>query len=419
MADLSIDFCGVKFKNPIVVGSAHPTRNAAYMRRCCEAGAGGFVTKSVVPGAANEAWREGRSRPIFSLLHKQSYPHNYTNYSSAGAADYSSPDFLREMEKAKKDCQKFGTVLIGSPSASHTRLEDVIQLAKDMENLGVDMLELNVGSPVGVVHPASDTNQDPANAFKKKAFATQLEQTQDFVRRIRATVRIPVVTKLTFYGIDLPSVSMVMKAAGTHGLTIANRMKGLEIDMKTGRPLLGGGFSGMSGPWTRPLVLGGVAIVARETGLPIMSGSGAYMWQDVAKLMMCGASLVQVVTPITHSTRGYKVVRDWLKRLDGFLDENGYKSAAEIVGKTLPQIRAWDTLVRIPRGEIWAEILAEKCNQCKLCPNWCFYEALSIVDGRPVISKERCEGCANCITLCPKGAIVMKGDHPIYIGDGL
>jgi dihydroorotate dehydrogenase (fumarate)/dihydropyrimidine dehydrogenase (NAD+) subunit PreA len=295
----------------------------------------------------------------------------------------------------------------------------VIQLAKDMENVGVDMLELNVGSPVGVVQPASDSDRDPANAFKKKAFATQLEQAQELVRSIRAAVRIPLTTKLTFYGIDLPSASMAMKAAGTHGLTIANRMKGLEIDLETGRPLWGGGFCGISGPWTRPLVLGGVAIVARETGLPIMSGSGAYMWQDVVKLMMCGASLVQVVTPITHGPRGYKVVGDWLKRLDGFLNENGHKSVTEIVGKTLPQIRAWDTLVRIPRGEIWAEIVQEKCNQCLLCLNWCFYDALSVSNGRPVLSKERCAGCANCITLCPKGAIVMKGEHPIYIGDGL
>ncbi len=419
MADLSIEFCGVKFKNPIVIGSAHPSRNAEYMRRCCEAGAGGIAAKTVETGPNNAAWREGRSRPVFALLHKQAYPYNYTNYSSAGAADYSVADWLKELEKAKKYCEQSGTVLMGSPGAGHHNLDDSVQTAKDMENLGVDLIELNVGSPVGVVQPVTDAKQDPTNAFKKKAFASQLERTQELIGKIRAAVRIPLVTKVTFYGIDLPSVCVALKGAGTQALTIANRMKGLEIDLKTGRPLLGGGFCGISGPWTRPLVMGGVAIVAKETGLPIMSGSGAYFWEDAVKLMMCGASLVQVVTPITHGRRGYKTVGDWLKKMDGFLEQKGVKSVKEIVGKTLPQIRAWDTLVRIPRGEIWAEIVPEKCNHCLLCLTWCFYDALFAEGKKPMIKKERCEGCANCITLCPKGAIVMKGDHPVFFGDGL
>ena len=101
------------------------------------------------------------------------------------------------------------------------------------------------------------------------------------------------------------------------------------------------------------------------------------------------------------------------------MDGNGYQSVREIVGKTLPQIRAWDTLVRIPRGEIWGEIDEGKCNRCKICLNWCFYEAILERDGVPVIDRERCEGCANCITLCPKEAIVMKGNHPVYLGEGL
>ena len=126
-----------------------------------------------------------------------------------------------------------------------------------------------------------------------------------------------------------------------------------------------------------------------------------------------------MVTPITHSGRGFKLVGEWLGKVNGFLDENGIKSVKEIVGRTLPQIRSWDTLVRIPRGEIWAEIDGEKCNRCKLCLQWCFYDAVSERGGVPVIDRERCEGCANCVTLCPKEAIDMRGNNPIYLGDGL
>ena len=45
MADLSIDFCGVKIKNPLVAASAEPTLNAHNMKKCIDAGAGGLLSK--------------------------------------------------------------------------------------------------------------------------------------------------------------------------------------------------------------------------------------------------------------------------------------------------------------------------------------------------------------------------------------
>ncbi len=47
MANLGVNVCGIKFKNPVVLASATPTKNADYMRRAFEAGAGGVVAKAV------------------------------------------------------------------------------------------------------------------------------------------------------------------------------------------------------------------------------------------------------------------------------------------------------------------------------------------------------------------------------------
>ena len=47
MADLSVEFAGVKFKNPVLAASAEPTLDVNLMRRCIEAGAGGIVAKSM------------------------------------------------------------------------------------------------------------------------------------------------------------------------------------------------------------------------------------------------------------------------------------------------------------------------------------------------------------------------------------
>ncbi len=47
MADLSVDFCGIKFKNPIVVSSIEPTNSLDKLKRCVDAGAAGAVVKTL------------------------------------------------------------------------------------------------------------------------------------------------------------------------------------------------------------------------------------------------------------------------------------------------------------------------------------------------------------------------------------
>lgn len=52
MADLATKFCGVRFKNPVVVGSSELTLSGANMRACVDAGAGGLVAKTLTDSVA-------------------------------------------------------------------------------------------------------------------------------------------------------------------------------------------------------------------------------------------------------------------------------------------------------------------------------------------------------------------------------
>ena len=47
MADLSLDFCGVKFKNPVVIASLETTNSPEVIRECVDAGAGGMIIKTL------------------------------------------------------------------------------------------------------------------------------------------------------------------------------------------------------------------------------------------------------------------------------------------------------------------------------------------------------------------------------------
>ena len=36
---------------------------------------------------------------------------------------------------------------------------------------------------------------------------------------------------------------------------------------------------------------------------------------------------------------------------------------------------------------------------------------------KAVIDPNKCDGCGLCPVLCPKDAIVMEGEVPVYLGD--
>ena len=47
MADLSVDFCGLQFKNPVIVSSIEPTSSLDRLKKCIDAGAAGAVVKTL------------------------------------------------------------------------------------------------------------------------------------------------------------------------------------------------------------------------------------------------------------------------------------------------------------------------------------------------------------------------------------
>ena len=69
------------------------------------------------------------------------------------------------------------------------------------------------------------------------------------------------------------------------------------------------------------------------------------------------------------------------------------------------------TSVEIKTGA-WRQIRPvldkDKCNGCLLCWKFCPEACINVVDGMPVIDFDYCKGCGICEVECPRGAIVME-----------
>ncbi len=409
MASLEVEFCGLKVKNPFVVSSATPTKNSEYMKRSFESGAGAIVVKTLFTDEMGGEPMRHYVRPRFTVLQKKGWPHVYSNYSSEFACEYTASEWMKHLKEAKKHAQENGAILIGS--VTELVPERLANIAKMHEDAGCDMLEAWM---------YCCPNLSGSQVASEGDVASNPDLWVPLLTKLREAVSIPVYCKL---GAENGTKGMMeqtkaVKEAGIRAVTIADRMQSLEVDLETGRPLLCGGYSGLGGPWMRPLIQKWTARVIQEHGLQVAVSGGFNTWQDAVKGIMVGATLVQTCTAVMYGRKGYGMVKDFVRGTERYLSERGYSSLDEIRGKTLDQIRTFDTLQRTPKKEIWAEVSPDKCTMCRQCRHQCFYDAISYNgDGVADVNKEECDGCGLCIALCPEEAISMQGNVEVFLGD--
>lgn len=83
--------------------------------------------------------------------------------------------------------------------------------------------------------------------------------------------------------------------AGADGLTLINTLPG-RVMHPDGRPVLGAGQGGVSGPALRPVGLQAVAQVRQEVELPLIGVGGILTAEHARSYLFAGASLVQMGT---------------------------------------------------------------------------------------------------------------------------
>jgi dihydroorotate dehydrogenase (NAD+) catalytic subunit len=98
-------------------------------------------------------------------------------------------------------------------------------------------------------------------------------------------------------GFRLPEIAAAAAAGGAEAVTLVNTYFALSIDVTTGRPRLGAGRGGLSGPAIHPMAVRAVADVrAALPDLPIVAVGGAATVDDVVEFALVGAQAVQIGT---------------------------------------------------------------------------------------------------------------------------
>ena len=137
--------------------------------------------------------------------------------------------------------------------------------------------------------------------------------------------------------------------------------------------------------------------------MPISGIGGVNNWRDAAEFIALGSGTVQVCT--AAMVYGFRIVQDMCSGLSNFMDEQGYTSVAQMVGKAVPSITGWSNL-NLNHVEK-AVINQDNCIQCGRCYVACedtSHQAISATkDGKRhfEIKDDACVGCNLCVSICP------------------
>src|SRR3990167_4187750 len=168
MADLSVEFCGVKFKNPTVLASGILGVTASSLKNVVRCGAGGVTTKSIW---LNE--NAGHKNP--TMFGTEHYFLNAVGLSDAGiekAVSETFPEYLK-----KKPAPIIASIVAAN-------IDDFGRLAEEITKCKPDIIEVNIACP----------NVEDKHG---KPFSCVAGDSAKVTKIVRARTKKPIIIKLT------------------------------------------------------------------------------------------------------------------------------------------------------------------------------------------------------------------------------
>ena len=313
MADLTTKYVGLTLKSPIVVASAGITETVERMKKCQDNGAGALVMKSYF----EEEISRISPTPRFKVLrHDMGKNKTFSLFSYEQASTWDVHRYAQEVTNAKS---QLDIKII--PSINCITDEGWVESAKIMEKAGADALELNTSCPHGSI------------TFRGGAVEDTIFNT---VRLVREAVSLPIVAKISPMVTSPIGLAKGLEEIGVQGVTIFNRMTGLEIDIEEEAPIMHGGYAGHGGPWAVQYPLRWISQIRPEIKINIAGSGGVSSWQDVVKFILVGANVVQTCTAVVMN--GYEVIGELLAGLEEYMDRKGYETLDDFRGRVSNRI---------------------------------------------------------------------------------
>lgn len=297
MANLSVEICGVKFKNPVIAASGTYGFGREFDEVYDISQIGGISTKglTVEPRLGN---------PVPRIAEGDSVILNAVGLQNPGVEKFIKDDL--DFLKSK------GIVIIANVAGR--TLEDYAAICKRLDGL-VDMVELNISCPNvragGMALGIKPENIREVTSITKE----QLKKT-------------PLIVKLSPNVESIPVNAQAAQEGGADCISLVNTFTGMVIDIERRKPIIANNTGGVSGAGIKPIALRMVYEAAHAVKIPVIGMGGISSGTDAIEFMMAGAKAVQVGTANFTRADAMPVI---ISEMNAWLDEHGIGDINEIV----------------------------------------------------------------------------------------
>jgi NADPH-dependent glutamate synthase beta subunit-like oxidoreductase/dihydroorotate dehydrogenase len=325
---------GVTFKNPFYVASGPTTKSVRQLKRIEECGWAAASIKLTIDPAPyiNRKPRYGVFRDRNALA--------FTTEKRLTFAE--GLQLVEEAKQVLADLKLMANITYAGDQGA----EGWVNMAKRFEEVGADIIELNMCCP-NMSYNVELTSGGSCSTSKKTgaSLGQSGDAVAEIVRAIKREIHIPLFVKLTPEGGQIARVAKALYEAGADAVGgTSNRLGIPPIDLENpGKAVYHLqdeiSMSCHCGAWLKPLAQRDTYEIRKVNGMErkIMMAGGVRNWRDAVELIMCGANLVGVCAETLIS--GYDIARPMIEGLKRYMDEHGYKDPSEFCGVIVPGVK--------------------------------------------------------------------------------
>lgn len=377
---LRTELLGTTYESPLVVASGTLIERYDQIEPYLEAGAGAVIPRST----RKEMVRKVHPSPHLYQDGKGSRADMINGEWTGADINYWRPYLDRMAETGK--------VIM---SVSGRDIDGCVEVCRELDQYGFPLFEINISCGVSNgVHGYITRNQ---------------EHVTQVVSEVKAAgVETPISLKIA-HSDGIIDIAGTAKEAGADAITAINTF-GPVFDFyidENGIPRRAvgatGAKGGLSGRSLFNIALTDVAEIRRQIDIPVLASGGVMEPEQVVKMVMAGASLVQLYTAL--HIKGNHAPEALAKLERGVLDymaKHAIASTVSVEGIALPLMEAPTELS--PQKPVVQQL---GCIGCDACIRVCLPGAFDIVEtssnkvGHVVAVNDDCVGCGHCVSQCP------------------
>ncbi len=300
--DLSVNYLGLKLKNPIIIGSSELTNTVDKITDLEQNGAAAVVLKSLFEEQiAIEAEVE-----VDKI--ESDYP-EAIDYIKTYSKERSLDKYINLIKQAKS---KVKIPIIASINCVTSG--KWIEFAKKIENAGADAIEINIS--------LLPSDSDKTSNDNEKIYF-------EITKKLKKTIKIPIALKMSHYSAGLANLIKTLSwTKNIDSFVLFNRYYSPDIDIDNMEIIPAQIFSS---PNDITDSLRWIFLLSNKIETDIAASTGIHSGKDVIKQLLAGATAVQVVSAIYE--KGPKHIYNMIDEIKNWMQKNKFNKITDFQSK--------------------------------------------------------------------------------------